>query len=104
MKTSEALLAARKDAGISQRELARRARMAQPTIAKIEAGHIVPRVDTFDRLLDACGHRLVAQRWNDGVDASQIRERLAWTYRERLEELERAANDLLLIRGRAKAR
>lgn len=41
----------RKGAGLSQRELALRTGVAQPTIARIEGGRVDPRVTTLERLL-----------------------------------------------------
>ena len=58
METSAILRAARQGAGISQEELAERARTSQPTIAAYEAGRSVPRLETLERLLDACGYDL----------------------------------------------
>ncbi|HKI27951.1 MAG TPA: helix-turn-helix transcriptional regulator, partial [Actinomycetota bacterium] len=55
MDAAETLRDARRRAGLSQRELARRAHTPQPTIARIESHAVVPRMDTLDRLLAACG-------------------------------------------------
>lgn len=46
---------ARTAAGLSQRELARRAGTAQSVVARIESGHTSPTTDTLARLLDAAG-------------------------------------------------
>lgn len=79
---------ARRRAGLTQRELASRAGVHQPDIARIESGRTIPRVDTLDRMLRGCGERLDAVPCvNGGVDRSQIEERLAWTTEQRLEEL-----------------
>jgi transcriptional regulator with XRE-family HTH domain len=73
---------------ISQRELARRTGVAQPTIARIEAGSADPRLATLERLLDACGYIIEAlPRPGEGVDRSQIRELLRLTARQRLDLL-----------------
>jgi transcriptional regulator with XRE-family HTH domain len=45
---------ARQDAGLSQRALAERSGVAQPTIARIERGQVDPRLSTVAALLDAC--------------------------------------------------
>lgn len=45
---------ARRDAGITQAELARRARTSQPGVAAYEAGARTPSIATLRRLLDAC--------------------------------------------------
>jgi predicted transcriptional regulator len=62
---------------LSQRELAARTGVAQPTIARIETGVTDPRVETLDRLLRACGEGLTtARRRGAGVDRTQLRELL----------------------------
>ena len=55
MDAARVLRYARRRAGLTQRALAAKADIAQPTIARIESGAMVPRVDTLDRLLEACG-------------------------------------------------
>jgi len=65
---------------MSQRALAERTGVAQPTIARIERGVEVPRVDTLDRLLRACGEALeVVAKAGDGVDRTTMRELLRLT-------------------------
>lgn len=82
-------------AGLSQRELALRTGVAQPTIARIEGGRVDPRVTTLDRLLSACGVDLVAvDQPGAGVDRTQIRELLRLRPIERLELLRRDAAGL----------
>jgi predicted transcriptional regulator len=49
---------ARKRAGMTQLELARATGMPQPSIARIEAGTVVPRTATLIALLHATGHQL----------------------------------------------
>ena len=71
---------------MTQRELARRTGIAQPAIARIEKGHTSPRVDTLERLLEACGNRLtVTPDRGRGVDRTTIREMLRLSPEERLE-------------------
>lgn len=73
---------------MTQRELARRTGIAQPTIARIEAGVADPRVHTLERLLAACGHSLQSTpRPGTGVDRSQLRELLRLSPRQRLDLL-----------------
>ncbi len=80
-----ALGRARRRAGLTQRGLATRTGVAQPTIARIERGLAMPRVDTLDRLLAACGWCLeTAPRGGAGVDRSLIRDLLRRTPEERL--------------------
>ncbi len=51
---------ARDRAGLSQRELARRAGTSQSVVARIELGQTSPSVSTLDRLLAAAGLELRA--------------------------------------------
>jgi transcriptional regulator with XRE-family HTH domain len=75
---------ARRLAGLSQRELARRADIPQPAISRIERGHGSPQVETLDRLLRACGKELqITERRGLRVDRTLIRERLRLSPRER---------------------
>ena len=85
----------RRRAGLTQRELARRTNVAQPTIARIESGQADPRVATLERLLAACGQTLDATaRRGEGVDRSQIRALLRVSPRRRLELLRKDAAGL----------
>jgi transcriptional regulator with XRE-family HTH domain len=75
---------ARTAAGFTQRDLAARAGVAQPGIARIERGRVSPTLDTLDRLLRACGKQLeLVDRPGAGVDRSLIRERLRLSTTER---------------------
>jgi len=53
--TADLLRTARTRAGLSQRDLARRAGTAQSVVARIEGGRTSPTWDTFSRLLAAAG-------------------------------------------------
>jgi transcriptional regulator with XRE-family HTH domain len=76
---------ARKRAGLTQQELARRARMSQPALARIESGRTVPRFDTVVRLLIECGMTLEAiPAAGRGIDRSTIRRMLELTPQARL--------------------
>lgn len=76
---------ARRRAGLSQRELARRTGTAQPTISRIERGLMSPTVATLEPLIKACGMELeIIERPGVGVDRSLIVERLKVTPTERL--------------------
>jgi predicted transcriptional regulator len=58
---------------MSQRALAARTAVAQPTIARIESGTDNPRVGTLERLLQACGETMEAfPRAGIGIDRTQI--------------------------------
>lgn len=58
MEPSELVRNAREAAGMSQRELARRAGTSQAAVARYEAGRTSPAVKTLQRLLHACGRGL----------------------------------------------
>src|SRR5688500_17228862 len=55
---SELLRAARERAGLTQRQLARKARTAQSVVARIELGETSPSWSTLVRLLKAAGFSL----------------------------------------------
>jgi transcriptional regulator with XRE-family HTH domain len=94
---------ARRRAGLSQRSLAERAGVPQSTVGRIESGVIHPRTDTLARLLRASGHELeLGPRLGAGVERGQIRERLALTPRQRLEDLATAAAAIRRLQGRAR--
>ena len=80
------LWGARRSAGLSQRALARRAKVPQPTISAIESGRQDPRFETLLALVEACGQELAAlPRPGDGVDRSLIREQLRLTPNAKVE-------------------
>lgn len=60
---STLLRRAREAAGLSQRELARRAGTAQSVVARIELGESSPTVRTLNRLLEAAGFRPDVSLW-----------------------------------------
>jgi transcriptional regulator with XRE-family HTH domain len=64
---------ARRAAGFSQRELSRRTGVPQSAIARIEQGQQVPRADTLEKLLAACGFELrSAPKTADDIDRREI--------------------------------
>lgn len=93
---------ARRKAGLSQRELARRAGVPQSTIGRIEAGLMDPRIATLDRLLRACGYEIrIAPRLGEGVDRTLIRSALARTPKQRIEANVASAGAVRRLRGKA---
>ncbi|MEN8145268.1 MAG: helix-turn-helix domain-containing protein [Gemmatimonadota bacterium] len=60
LNPSRVLRTARRRAGLTQRELARRAETAQSVVARIELGQTSPSVATLSRLLAATGFELRA--------------------------------------------
>lgn len=84
MQAARLLRQARRRASLTQRALAEAAGVPQPAVARLERGHVVPRLDTLDRLLHACGVTLEpAPLLGEGVDRTAIRELLALTPGER---------------------
>lgn len=84
-RVAEWVNGARRSAGLTQRQLAERSGVPQPTIARIESGKQMPRADTLDRLLEACDFELrLGPIRGGGVDQSQIREWLDMSPEERL--------------------
>lgn len=92
--------AARMKAGLTQRALAERSGIPQPTIAAIEAGRQEPRYATFDRLVRACGFQLeMFPTLGKGVDRTLIAELLRLTPAQRARRAIEAARSL----GRSEA-
>jgi ribosome-binding protein aMBF1 (putative translation factor) len=55
---AETLIAARRRAGLSQKELASRIATDQSNISKWESGSVMPSTRTLQRIADVTGHRL----------------------------------------------
>lgn len=88
-------------AGLSQRDLARRAETSQPAIARYERGVATPSWETLQRLATACGRWL---KLNTGVMPEQHDVELAETLleltpEERLRALRRYAHLRQLAEG-----
>lgn len=95
MRAGSLLRYARIRAGLTQRELAERARVPQPAIARIERGKVSPRVDTLVPLIAATGFGLeLAPKLGDGVDRSLIRSSLDRAPEERIRAAAAAARNL----------
>jgi transcriptional regulator with XRE-family HTH domain len=71
------LRSSRLASGITQGDLAARAKTSQPDISSIESGKRVPTVDTLERLLRQTGHRIIAIP-GAGVDAAETAERITY--------------------------
>jgi transcriptional regulator with XRE-family HTH domain len=103
MNASAILRAGRRRRGLTQRGLARRAGVPQPTISRIERGLVSPSADTLQRLLRVCGMELAAvERPGAGVDRTLIQDRLRLTPGERVRQaaLEWRRTEAFRRRGR----
>jgi len=73
---------------LTQRQLAEKTGVPQSTVGRIEAGTTMPRVDTFERLLEACGMDIeLTHKRGVGVDTTLIEDMLELTPQERLERV-----------------
>lgn len=102
---AELIRDARVRAGLTQRELARRAQTAQSVVARIESGATSPAWDTLSRLLEAAGFRLDAELRELTPEVSHMLDDvpriLRLTPEERLIELRNASRLLAAARRRA---
>jgi transcriptional regulator with XRE-family HTH domain len=99
MDAGRVLRQARRRAGLTQRDLAGKAGVPQSQVAKIESGTIVPRVDTLDRLLEACGEGLESvARPGIGLDRTGYRELLRMPPAGRLRKAARDAYGMARLR------
>jgi transcriptional regulator with XRE-family HTH domain len=96
------LVQARRRAGLSQRELAARAGVAQQEIARYERGHVTPSLERLRTLIAACGLELTfgLARADDSYD-QQIAEALALAPAQRLDRAVRDAQPLRAARAQA---
>jgi transcriptional regulator with XRE-family HTH domain len=105
MNAARSLVLARRRAGFTQRRLAAATGVAQPTIARIERGREIPRVDTLDTLLRACGDTVEAVPLAGvGLDRSVIRRLLRLSPAARAETAVHDAKVLALIDGARRVR
>lgn len=75
-------------ADITQAELARRLGVSQSAIARWESGSVSPRLDTLERIAEACDLDLQVLLTAPGDrDRGQIVERLRWPPADRLDYL-----------------
>ncbi|MHB8241893.1 MAG: helix-turn-helix domain-containing protein [Solirubrobacteraceae bacterium] len=81
---------ARRSAGLTQADLAKRLEISQAAVARLERADSNPRLATLDRALRAVGVELVAttRPRRSGVDESLIRQQLELEPAERIRGLE----------------
>jgi transcriptional regulator with XRE-family HTH domain len=101
MSAGELLRAVRRRHGLTQRQLAARARTSQAAISRIERDLVSPSVETLDRLLDLMGEQLEldASRIDYGHDRTMLRQNLARTPAQRIDFMTEVANFVLRNRG-----
>jgi len=108
MSPSVLIREARRKSGLTQAELAARAGVTQPVIARLERGGGNPTFETLERVLHAAGHRLELRAVEQGlvtVDESLIRQQLALSPAERVRSLRlQAAVMQRLVRAGERAR
>jgi transcriptional regulator with XRE-family HTH domain len=87
MTTGEFLREARRRHGLTQEQLAARARTSQAAISRIERGLVSPTVDTLATLLDLMGEELSlgAEPIDYGHDRPMIQNNLQHSPEERIE-------------------
>jgi predicted transcriptional regulator len=91
MEPSTLIRQARQAAGLTQAELAKRAGMKQPEIARLESVGANPRLSTLDRIVSATGHNLnLGLEEGSGIDETMIAANLRLTPEERLRQFEAA--------------
>jgi predicted transcriptional regulator len=89
MQPSTLIRQARQAAGLTQAELAKRARMKQPEIARLESAGANPRLSTLKRVVAATGHSLKLDLDDDyGLDETLIAASLRETPDERMRGFE----------------
>ncbi|MEP7334908.1 MAG: helix-turn-helix transcriptional regulator [Actinomycetota bacterium] len=96
---------ARRRHGLTQQQLAMRARTSQAAISRIERGLVSPSVAMLERLLDLMGEELVldAHGIDYGHDRTLLRENLARSVSDRIDHGSAFANFVLRNRGAARA-
>jgi transcriptional regulator with XRE-family HTH domain len=91
---------ARRRAGLTQRELARRSGVAQPTVSRIESGRMSPTFDTLSALAEAAGMQIaVLERGSGGADIAMVQDLLRMSPAERLTYHTRGARVLERVRA-----
>jgi transcriptional regulator with XRE-family HTH domain len=88
---------ARRRAGMTQGDLAQATGMPQPSIARIEAGAVVPRTATLIKILQATGHRLWVEPKDGDVDRDAIGRQLAMAPTRRTRAARDSAHPILRV-------
>ena len=95
--------AARERHGLTQKQLAIRARTSQAAISRIERGLVSPTVEMLEKLLAMVNEELVldARELDWGHDVTLLEQNLRRTPAERIEYMTDVANFVLRNRGAA---
>jgi predicted transcriptional regulator len=102
MEASTLIRNARRAAGLTQAELAKRARMKQPEIARLEAAGANPRLSTLSRVVAATGHVLKLDLdETGGIDRTMIAANLQVPPDERLSQFEGGYRSIARLVGSA---
>ena len=103
MSAAELIRQARARHGLTQKQLAIRARTSQAAISRIERGLVSPSIETLEKLLAMMNEELVldARAIDWGHDVTLLRQNLARTPAERLDHMTDVANFVLRNRGAA---
>jgi transcriptional regulator with XRE-family HTH domain len=103
MSAGQLLRESRLQHGLTQKQLAIRARTSQAAISRIERGLVSPTVEMLERLLDLLGEelRLSAAPIDYGHDRTLLSQNLDRTVSERIEHMTDFANFVLRNRGTA---
>ncbi len=103
MTAAELLRETRRRHGVTQAQLAARARTSQAAISRIERGLVSPTVETLATLLDLLGEELSldAQPIDYGHDRTLLRQNLERSVSDRIDHGVSFANFVLRNRGAA---
>ena len=105
MTAGELLREVRRRHGLTQKQLAARARTSQAAISRIERDQVSPSVDTLTTLVDLMGERLdlVPEPIDYGHDRTLLAQNLRRTPVERVDHNVSLANAVLRNRGPQRA-
>jgi transcriptional regulator with XRE-family HTH domain len=103
MTAGQLLREARERHGLTQKQLAIRARTSQAAISRIERGLVSPTIETLEKLLAMVNEELVleARALDWGHDVTLLQQNLRRTPAERIEYMTDVANFILRNRGAA---
>jgi transcriptional regulator with XRE-family HTH domain len=103
MTAGQLLREARERHGLTQKQLAIRARTSQAAVSRIERGLVSPTIETLEKLLAMVNEELVleARALDWGHDVTLLQQNLRRTPAERIEYMTDVANFILRNRGAA---